>query len=57
MREEYADFKPFEAVLRVKDTYKQGRDVLAAIEGNIEGKLEGKVDKKHFQRTAQNKQV
>ena len=47
MREEYADFKPFERVWEVKDTYKQGSDVLAA-EGNIESKLEGKVDKKRF---------
>ncbi|XDA73993.1 hypothetical protein R6Z07F_004213 [Ovis aries] len=47
MREEYADFKPFERVWEVKDTYKQDSDVLAA-EGNIESKLEGKVDKKRF---------
>lgn len=47
MREEYADFKPFERVWEVKDTYKQDSDVLVA-GGNIESKLEGKVDKKHF---------
>ncbi|XP_040080779.1 reticulon-4 isoform X1 [Oryx dammah] len=47
MREEYADFKPFERVWEGKDTYKQDSDVLAA-EGNIESKLEGKVDKKRF---------
>ncbi|XP_070235667.1 reticulon-4 isoform X2 [Bos mutus] len=47
MREEYADFKPFERVWEVKDTYKQDSDVLVA-GGNIESKLEGKVDKKRF---------
>uniref|UniRef100_A0A8C6CT58 Reticulon n=1 Tax=Moschus moschiferus TaxID=68415 RepID=A0A8C6CT58_MOSMO len=47
VREEYADFKPFEQVWEVKDTYKQDSDVLAA-GGNIESKLEGKVDKKRF---------
>ncbi|XP_008577057.1 PREDICTED: reticulon-4 isoform X1 [Galeopterus variegatus] len=47
MREEYADFKPFERVGEVKDTYKEDSDMLAA-GGNIEGKLESKVDKKYF---------
>lgn len=47
MREEYADFKPFEQVWEVKDTYKQDSDVLAA-GGNIESKWEVKVDKKRF---------
>nr|XP_008534030.1 PREDICTED: reticulon-4 isoform X1 [Equus przewalskii]XP_008534031.1 PREDICTED: reticulon-4 isoform X2 [Equus przewalskii] len=45
MREEYADFKPFDRVWEVKDTYKQDSDVLAA-GGNIESKLESKVDKR-----------
>ncbi|XP_032508175.1 reticulon-4 isoform X1 [Phocoena sinus] len=47
VREEYADFKPFEQVWEVKDTYKQDSDVLAA-GGNIESKLEGKVDTERF---------
>lgn len=47
MREEYADFKPFERVWDVRDTSKQDSDVLAA-EVNIESKLESKVDKKCF---------
>ncbi|XP_034857438.1 reticulon-4 isoform X4 [Mirounga leonina] len=47
MREEYADFKPFEQVWDVKDTHKQDSDVLAA-GGNIESKLESKMDKKCF---------
>ncbi|XP_030886863.1 reticulon-4 [Leptonychotes weddellii] len=47
MREEYADFKPFERVWDVKDTHKQDSDVLAA-GGNIESKLESKMDKKCF---------
>ncbi|XP_057596639.1 reticulon-4 isoform X1 [Hippopotamus amphibius kiboko] len=45
MREEYADFKPFERVWEVKD--KQDSEVLAA-GSNIESKLESKVDKKRF---------
>ncbi|EHB05723.1 Reticulon-4, partial [Heterocephalus glaber] len=47
VREEYADFKPFEQVWELKDTFKGDRDVLAA-RGNIESKLESKVDKKGF---------
>ncbi|XP_058407209.1 reticulon-4 isoform X1 [Diceros bicornis minor] len=47
MREEYADFKPFERVWEVKDTYKQDSDVLAA-GGNVESKLESKVGKECF---------
>ncbi|KAF4016307.1 hypothetical protein G4228_007687 [Cervus hanglu yarkandensis] len=47
MREEYADFKPFERVWEVKDTYKQDSDVLAA-GVNIESKWEDKVEKKRF---------
>ncbi|KAM8785815.1 reticulon-4 isoform 3-T3 [Rhynchonycteris naso] len=47
MREEYADFKPFERVWEVKGTNKQGSDVLAAA-GNIESKLESKGVKKYF---------
>lgn len=43
MREEYADFKPFERVWDVKDTHKQDSDG-----ANIESKLESKVDKKCF---------
>lgn len=45
VREEYADFKPFERVWEVKDIYKQDSNVLA---GNVESKLESKVDKKSF---------
>ncbi|XP_025848440.2 reticulon-4 isoform X1 [Vulpes vulpes] len=47
MKEEYADFKPFERVWDVKDTHKQDSDVLGA-GGNIESKLESRVDKKCF---------
>ncbi|XP_011236167.2 reticulon-4 isoform X3 [Ailuropoda melanoleuca] len=47
MREEYADFKPFERVWDVTDPSKQDSDVLAA-GGNIESKLESKVDQKCF---------
>uniref|UniRef100_A0A8D1KVT8 Reticulon n=1 Tax=Sus scrofa TaxID=9823 RepID=A0A8D1KVT8_PIG len=47
MKEEYADFKPFERVWEVKDTHKQGSDVLAA-GGTVESKLGSKVDKKCF---------
>lgn len=47
MREEYADFKPFERVWEVKDTCKKDSDVLAG-RGNIESDLERKVDKKWF---------
>ncbi|KAG3267313.1 reticulon-4 isoform X2 [Ictidomys tridecemlineatus] len=47
MREEYADFKPFERAWEVKDTYKKDSDVLAG-QGNIESNLEHKVDKKWF---------
>uniref|UniRef100_G1RDA3 Reticulon n=1 Tax=Nomascus leucogenys TaxID=61853 RepID=G1RDA3_NOMLE len=46
MREEYADFKPFERVWEVKGS-KEDSDVLAA-GGKIESKLESKVDKKCF---------
>lgn len=45
MREEYADFKPFEQVWEVKD--KQNSDVVA-VGGNIRSKLESKVDQKYF---------
>ncbi|KAL1789469.1 reticulon-4 isoform X1 [Sigmodon hispidus] len=44
MREEYADFKPFEQAWEVKDTYEGTRDVLAA-----RGDLENRVDKKFFE--------
>lgn len=47
MREEYADFKPFEQVWEVRDSCKGDSDVLAASD-NIESKLESKVDKKGF---------
>ncbi|XP_071064946.1 reticulon-4 isoform X2 [Dasypus novemcinctus] len=47
MREEYADFKPFERVWEVKDTSNDDRLVVAA-GGNIESQLESKVDKKYF---------
>uniref|UniRef100_A0A673SRF2 Reticulon n=1 Tax=Suricata suricatta TaxID=37032 RepID=A0A673SRF2_SURSU len=47
MREEYADFKPYERVWDVRDTSKQDSGVLAA-EVNIESQLESKVDKKCF---------
>ncbi|KAK2500389.1 hypothetical protein MC885_020566 [Smutsia gigantea] len=45
MREEYADFKPFEQVWEVKD--KQNSDVVA-VGGNIRNKLESRVDQKYF---------
>ncbi|XP_051021118.1 reticulon-4 isoform X1 [Acomys russatus] len=44
MREEYADFKPFEQAWEVKDTYEGTRNVLAA-----RGNTESKVDKKCFE--------
>ncbi|KAM5253039.1 reticulon-4 isoform 1-T1 [Hipposideros larvatus] len=47
MREEYADFKPFERVWEVREIYKPDSDVLATA-GSIESKLESKVDKKCF---------
>nr|XP_023419882.1 reticulon-4 isoform X1 [Cavia porcellus] len=52
MREEYADFKPFEQVWKVKDTCKGDRDVLAA-GGDLESKLESKVGKKDFADSAE----
>ncbi|XP_069881734.1 reticulon-4 isoform X1 [Dipodomys merriami] len=45
IREEYADFKPFERVWEVKDTFKGDSDVLAA-KVNVESKLESKEDEK-----------
>lgn len=48
MREEYADFKPFERVWEVRGVdNKQDSDVLATT-GKTESKLESKVDKKYF---------
>nr|XP_012633273.1 reticulon-4 isoform X1 [Microcebus murinus] len=47
LREEYADFKPYEQVWEVKDTFKEDSDILAA-GANRESKLESKVDKKCF---------
>ncbi|KAG8512372.1 Reticulon-4 [Galemys pyrenaicus] len=47
LREEYADFKPFEQVWEIKETYKEDSDVLAA-GGKIEDKLESKMDEKSF---------
>lgn len=48
MREEYADFKPFERVWEVRGINdKQDSDVLATA-GNLESKLESRVDKKYF---------
>ncbi|XP_076990352.1 reticulon-4 isoform X1 [Tamandua tetradactyla] len=47
MREEYADFKPFEREWEVKDIYNEDTYVVAA-GGNIESKLESGVDKKCF---------
>ncbi|XP_059131167.1 reticulon-4 isoform X1 [Peromyscus eremicus] len=44
MREEYADFKPFEQAWEVKDTYEGTRDVLAA-----RGFLENRMDKNYFE--------
>ncbi|CAH7006260.1 Rtn4 [Phodopus roborovskii] len=44
MREEYADFKPFEQAWEVKDTYEGTRDVLAC-----RGISENTVDKKCFE--------
>ncbi|XP_004691459.1 PREDICTED: reticulon-4 isoform X2 [Condylura cristata] len=47
LREEYADFKPFEQVWEMKKTYKEDSVVLAA-GSNIEGKLESKMEEKCF---------
>ncbi|XP_037662453.1 reticulon-4 isoform X1 [Choloepus didactylus] len=47
LREEYADFKPFERAWEVKDIYNEDTHMVAA-EGNIGSKLESKVDKKCF---------
>lgn len=47
MREEYADFKPFERVWEMKDVYKEDSGVLAA-GGSIESKLESELDEKYF---------
>lgn len=47
LREEYADFKPFEQAWEVKGSNKQYSDVLAPAD-KIESKLESKVDKKCF---------
>lgn len=47
VREEYADFKPFERVWEVKDTYTKNSDRLTD-GGNIESRLESRVDKKCF---------
>ncbi|XP_034364672.1 reticulon-4 isoform X1 [Arvicanthis niloticus] len=44
VREEYADFKPFEQAWEVKDTYEGSRDVLAA-----RANMESKVDRKCFE--------
>ncbi|EDL98037.1 reticulon 4, isoform CRA_a [Rattus norvegicus] len=41
VREEYADFKPFEQAWEVKDTYEGSRDVLAA-RANVESKVDRK---------------
>ncbi|XP_036981671.2 reticulon-4 isoform X1 [Artibeus jamaicensis] len=47
LREEYADFKPFEQAWGVKGANKQYSDALATAD-EIESKLESKVDKKRF---------
>ncbi|XP_058523777.1 reticulon-4 isoform X4 [Ochotona princeps] len=47
LREEYADFKPFERVWEMKDIYKEGSGVLAA-GGSIGSKLESEMDEKYF---------
>lgn len=47
LREEYADFKPFEQVWEIKETYKEDTDVLA-VGGDRESKLKSKVDEKCF---------
>nr|XP_015842190.1 reticulon-4 isoform X1 [Peromyscus maniculatus bairdii] len=44
LREEYADFKPFEQAWEVKDTYEGTRDVLAA-----RGNSENRMDKNYFE--------
>ncbi|XP_052590535.1 reticulon-4 isoform X1 [Peromyscus californicus insignis] len=44
MREEYADFKPFEQAWEVKDAYEGTRDVLAA-----RGNSENRMDKNYFE--------
>lgn len=50
VREEYADFKPFEQAWEVKDTYEGSRDVLAA-----RANTESKVDKKCFEDSLEQK--
>ncbi|EDL23797.1 reticulon 4, isoform CRA_d [Mus musculus] len=50
VREEYADFKPFEQAWEVKDTYEGSRDVLAA-----RANMESKVDKKCFEDSLEQK--
>ncbi|XP_007936184.1 reticulon-4 [Orycteropus afer afer] len=47
VREEYADFKPFERVWEIKDTYNEDSG-LVAMEDKIESKLESKVIEKCF---------
>lgn len=47
MREEYADFKPFEQVWEMRSTYMEDSEVLAA-GGNGESKLESKMVQKCF---------
>lgn len=50
VREEYADFKPFEQAWEVKDTPEGSRDVLAA-----RANMESKVDKKCFEDSLEQK--
>ncbi|XP_060043626.1 reticulon-4 isoform X4 [Erinaceus europaeus] len=47
MREEYADFKPFEQVWEVRGSYKEAGDVLAA-EGKVESKSGNQMAKNYF---------
>uniref|UniRef100_A0A5F8G3C1 Reticulon n=1 Tax=Monodelphis domestica TaxID=13616 RepID=A0A5F8G3C1_MONDO len=46
LREEYVDFKPFEQVWKVKDSYSEERNV-EDVQGNLDNKLESNVDEKY----------
>lgn len=52
VREEYADFKPFEQAWEVKDTYEGSRDVLAA-----RANMESKVDRKYLEDSLEQKSL
>ncbi|XP_074143045.1 reticulon-4 isoform X1 [Sminthopsis crassicaudata] len=46
LREEYVDFKPFEQVWKVKDTYNEKSNI-ESFRGNLDSKLESIVDEKY----------